>query len=112
MLEGYRGDLVDFSHSWMREQYLFLSGQKAGLEIGPIYERYGDLFTLDSIAQLRRVLEDTPEHFATDRVGIRRLLLFASEQYLEFSARELTERISAYETDTRIDVVVVMKVGL
>ena len=104
MLEGYRGDLVDFSRTWMREQYLFLSGQKAALEIAPIYDRYGDLFTLDSITQLRRVLEETPEQFATERVGVRRLLLFASEQFLEFSARELTERISAYETDTRIDV--------
>ena len=47
MLEGYRSDLVDFSRTWMREQYLFLSGQKAGLEIAPIYERYSDLFTLD-----------------------------------------------------------------
>ena len=105
MLEGYRSDLVDFSHAWMREQYLFLSGQKPGLEIAPIYDRYGDLFTLDSIAALRRVLEDTPEHFATERVGIRRLLLFASEQFLEFSAKELTEQVSAYEAGTRIDVV-------
>jgi len=104
MLEGFRSDLVDFSRTWMREQYLFLSGQKAGLEIAPIYERYGDLFTLDSITQLKRILEETPEHFATERVGVRRLLLFASEQFLEFSARELTERLCAYETDTRIDI--------
>ncbi len=104
MLEDYRSDLVDFSTAWMREQYLFLSGQKPGLEIAPIYERYGDLFTLDSIARLRRILEDTPEHFGTERVAVRRLLLFASEQFLEFSAKELTERISAYEAGTMIDV--------
>ena len=104
MLEGYRSDLVDFSQTWMREQYLFLSGQKAGLEIAPIYERFGDRFTLDSITQLRRVLEETPEHFTTERVGVRRLLLFASEQFLEFSARELTEQISRYENDTQIDI--------
>ena len=104
MLEDYRSDLVAFSTAWMREQYLFLSGQKPGLEIAPIYERYGALFTLDSITRLRRVLEETDEHFGTERVAVRRLLLFACEQFLECSAKELTERISATEAGTTIDV--------
>ena len=76
MLEDYRSDLIGFSTAWMREQYLFLSGQKNGLEIAPIYERYSDLFTLDSITRLRHALEEVPEHFGTERAAIRRLLLF------------------------------------
>jgi hypothetical protein len=104
MLETYRSDFVDFSTSWMREHYLFLSGQKAALEVAPIYDRHSDLFSRDSIDKLKQALAETPEHFDTERVRIRRLLLFATEQFLECSAKELTESISDHEARSTIQI--------
>ena len=97
MLDEYRREYTDFNTACLREQYLFHSGQKSGLEIAPIYDRYSDLFSLDSITRLKKNLEDTPAHFETERASLNRLLAFAVEQFLENSVKELTESISAYE---------------
>jgi len=103
MLEEYRRQYAEFNSTWMREYYLFLSGQKPDLEIAPIYDRYGDLFTRDSINSLKRSLDETPEHFEAERKAIKHLLIFAVEQYLENSAKNLTEAISEYESAATID---------
>ena len=103
MLEEYRRQYAEFNSTWMREYYLFLSGQKADLDIAPIYDRYGDLFTEGSIGSLKQSLEQTPEHFEADRKAIKHLLIFAVEQYLENSAKSLTEAISEYESAAVIE---------
>ena len=69
MLEEYRRQYAEFNSTWMREYYLFLSGQKADLEIAPIYDRYSDLFTRDSIASLKQSLDESPDHFETERTA-------------------------------------------
>ncbi|MFY9610224.1 MAG: hypothetical protein WAU45_16625 [Blastocatellia bacterium] len=102
MLEEYRRDYVHFNAACTREHYLFLSGQKTTLEIAPIYERYGDLFTRDSIERLRDELNQTPEHFETQRAGASRLLIFAAEQFLENSVKQLTEEINESEASATI----------
>lgn len=104
MLEEYRREYTDFYSAAMREYYLFLSGQKGSLELAPIYDRYADLFSADAISKLKQTLADTPEHFDTQRVGARRLLGVAIEQYLENSVKELIEAISEREAATKIDV--------
>lgn len=103
MLEEYRSQYAEFNATWMREYYLFLSGQKNDLEIAPIYDRYGDLFTKDSITGLKQSLDQTVEHFESERKAIKHLLIFAVEQYLENSAKKLTEAISDYESAATID---------
>lgn len=103
MLDEYRRDYTDFNTACLREQYLFHSGQKAGLEIAHIYDRYSDLFSLDSITRLKQNLKDTPEHFETERASLNRLLAFAVEQFLENSIKELTESISEYEAAAAIE---------
>ncbi len=103
MLEEYRRQYAEFNSIWMREYYLFLSGQKVDLEIAPIYDRYGDLFTKESIDGLKRSLDETSEHFESDRKSIKHLLIFAVEQYLENSAKNLTEAISEYESEATVE---------
>ncbi|MGA9770836.1 MAG: hypothetical protein WBV94_17480 [Blastocatellia bacterium] len=103
MLDEYRRDYTDFNTACLREQYLFHSGQKSGLEIAPIYERYSDLFSLDSITRLKQSMKDTPEHFETERASLNRLLAFAVEQFLENSVKELTQSISKYEVAAAIE---------
>jgi hypothetical protein len=103
MLDSYRLQYQEFNSAFMREFYLFLSGQKSSLDIVPIYERYGDLFTRDSIEKLRAELERTSSHFETTRKSISHLLMFAVEQFLENAAKQLTEQISEYESSSRIE---------
>ncbi len=103
MLNEYRREYAEFHAAAMREYYLFLSGQKTSLELAPIYERYSDLFTRDAIAKLNQTLEETPAHFETERMSVRRLLNFSVEQFLENSIKELTEQISEYEAAAKIE---------
>ncbi|MEK6299314.1 MAG: hypothetical protein AABO41_01210 [Acidobacteriota bacterium] len=102
MLDAYRRDYTDFNSACTREYYLFLSGQKTTLEIAPIYERYGDLFTRDSIQRLKDELSRTPEHFEMQRTATGRLLVFAVEQFLENSVKQLIEEISEHESSATI----------
>src|SRR5215217_589855 len=104
MLEEYRAEYADFHTAYMREYYLFLSGQKKNLELGPIYDRYGDLFSIDSLTRLKQSLDETPEHFETERAALKRLYNFAVEQFLEDSVKELTQEIGEYEAAATIRV--------
>lgn len=102
MLDEYRREYASFHTAHMREHYLFLSGQKNSLQLEPIYDRYGDLFSEDSVARLKQALDDTPEHFETERAAIHRLYTLAVEQFLENSVKELTQQISEYEASASI----------
>jgi hypothetical protein len=103
MLEEYRHGYAEFNAACLREQYLFLSGQKPRLEIAPIYERYSHLFSRDSINELKQRLDDMRDHFETERAATSRLLAFAVEQFLEDSVKQLTEAISDYEAEAAIE---------
>ncbi|HEY6331789.1 MAG TPA: hypothetical protein VI756_20850 [Blastocatellia bacterium] len=97
MIEAYRRDYEDFNAQLMNESYLYNSGQKAQLEIGPIYQRFGHLFDMEAIARLQGELEGTPAHFESQRVSITHFLVFAVNQYLDASVKGLTEEISREE---------------
>src|SRR5262249_7047043 len=103
MLEEYRREYADFNAQQMREYYLFLSGQKATLELTSIYERYSDLFSREAIARLQQLLREASPHFDTDCASIAHLLTFATDQFLENSAKRLTEEVSRYESSSNIE---------
>lgn len=103
MLDQYRRDFAEFNVACAREHYLFQSGQKNTLQITPIYERYGHLFERSLIYDLKRELSETPDHFETENVAIRRLFAFAAEQFLEDSVKRLTEEIGQYEANATVE---------
>lgn len=103
MLDQYRRDYAEFNAAVLREHYRFDSGQKATLDLAPIYERFGDLFARDAIDKLKQQLDETSAHFETERAGLSHLLTFAVEQFLENAARELTEAVSAFEAAATIE---------
>src|SRR5262245_49791015 len=96
MLEEYRREYANFNHHFMREYYLFLSGQKTELELTRIYERYSDLFTEDSIIRLKRLLDESSPDFELPRASINQLLVFATDHYLESAVKILTEEVSRF----------------
>ncbi len=103
MLEEYRREYTEFNHQFMREYYLFLSGQKPDLELTRIYERYSDLFSPDSLLRLKRLLDESSPDFETLRASISHLLIFATDHYLENSAKTLTEEVSRFESRSSIE---------
>ena len=103
MLEEYRRDYASFNTSLNRECYLFQSGLKSRLELGPIYERYSGLYGLDSICQLKRLHKECPPDSELERSSLHRLLAFAVEQFIAYSVRGLTEEISQYEARATIE---------
>jgi hypothetical protein len=103
MPDNYQSEYADFSSALMREYYLHHSGRKDELELALLYDRYGDLFTRDAIEKLKRNLEETSPHFETERAALGRLLLFATEQFLENSAKHITEEISQYECSASVE---------
>ena len=98
MLDEYRRKYSAFNTACMREHYLFLSGQKASLEIALIYEQYAELFGRESIDMLTREIDNTPDHFDAQQRSLLHLLAFAVEQFLEDSVKHLTEAISDFES--------------
>jgi oligoendopeptidase F len=103
MLEEYRREYADFNQQFMQEYYLFLSGQKAELELTRLYDRYSDLFTSDVILRLKQLLHESSPDFETPRASINRLLMFATDHYLENAAKQLTEEISRFESQSMIE---------
>ncbi|MFL6212956.1 MAG: hypothetical protein ACJ74J_03580 [Blastocatellia bacterium] len=103
MLEQYRRDYAGFNAAAMREHYLFGSGQKARLDLAPLYDRYNDLFSPDAINQLKQQLDETSAHFEADRASLSHLLQFAVEQFLDDAAKELTEEINDYEATATVE---------
>lgn len=103
MPDQYRREYADFNAACLREQYLFLSGQKPTLEISRIYDRYSDLFSKDSISTLKQSMDSTSDHFETERAALSRLLSFAIEHFLENSVKQLTEIISDHEAAAAIE---------
>lgn len=103
MLEEFSREYAEFNSALMSESYLFYSGQKPELIVGPIYERHSDLFAPDSIAQLKSLLDETDDYYESRSASLRRLLMFSIDQFLAASVKELTEKISEYETDATIE---------
>jgi oligoendopeptidase F len=102
MLEDFTRDYADFNAALMRESYLFHSGQKSQLELKPIYERYSDLYSLESVTGLKELLDETPINLDTKRASLRRLLSFAIDQYVAASVKDLTEAIGEYESKATV----------
>ena len=103
MLDDYRRDFEDFHTSLAREHYLFHSGQKNFLELGPIYERHGHLFDREVIDRLSSEI-DLSGRSEAECASLSRLLAFAVEHYLESSVRDLTEQIGQFEATATVEV--------
>ncbi|MBI3948990.1 MAG: hypothetical protein HY314_00835 [Acidobacteria bacterium] len=102
MLDKYRSELAAFQEALGREYFLHHSGQKKALELYPIYDRYADLFTREAIKSLKDQLESTPDHFERQRQGIKLLVAFVEEHFIEKQAQGLTEQIAQSESQATL----------
>lgn len=97
-LEEYRERLERFQEEVGLEHFLYFSGQKEHYELARIYGDYSDLFSRDSIDELKRLYRETPEHLESRRKSIKKLIAFAVQNHLELGVKELTESIAERES--------------
>jgi hypothetical protein len=89
----YRRDYAAYSAEAERARFEHRAGLSPRLELRPAEERYADLWTRDSVEDLRRALEETPAQFETGRAGLRALAGAAGLKYAESRAREVSEEL-------------------
>jgi hypothetical protein len=99
----YRRDYAAYLSSVERERFEHHAGLKPRLDPRPAEERHAELWTRDSVEALRRALEETPEHFETERAGLRALAGAASVKHAEDAAREVTEELGRCAESARVD---------
>ncbi len=102
MLDSYRQEFAQFHEALAREEYQYYSGQKTSLDLEPIYDRYGHLFTGEALEALRREREAIPPFFETAHRALDLLIAEATERALEMSVRSLTEQIARAESASEI----------
>lgn len=102
-LSDYRRDFSQYNSGLQLAHYKYRAGLEAELHLEPVIERYGDLFTHDTIRALKEALDATPENFETERKGLQALLGAAQMGFMEAEARELTEERARCESSARIE---------
>jgi hypothetical protein len=99
----YRRDYAAYFSSVERERFEHHAGLKPRLDLRPAEERHAELWTRDSVEALRRALEETPEHFETERAGLHALAGAASVKHAEDAAREVTEELRRCTESAQVD---------
>jgi hypothetical protein len=100
-LDQYRRQAEQFSEELSREYYLHLAGHKPELEIEPIYQRYADLFSRQSVERLREL------HGAAngdeDARRLRYLLHFAFDGLLGLETRSESAQLAGLEASLEVN---------
>jgi hypothetical protein len=95
-VDAYRQEADRFCADLDEQLYLHYAGLKEELDLAPVYERYGDLFTLATCRELGAAAEGTGG--ATD------LWKFACEGYLGALSNEDAEKVAELEATLEADV--------
>ncbi|MDT5059605.1 MAG: hypothetical protein QOH63_64 [Acidobacteriota bacterium] len=93
-VSDYRSDYAAYCSTLELAHYRHRAGLERELNLEPIYDRYGGLFTLSAIDDLEHYRQETPEHRETERAGLHKLSGSVRLGYLEAQARELTDEIA------------------
>ncbi|HEY0547455.1 MAG TPA: hypothetical protein VGC91_18890 [Pyrinomonadaceae bacterium] len=99
----YRREFAAYSSALERAHYQYRAGHDAELHVEPIYERYGDLFTREAIADLREAEQSAPAHLETERAGLHALWGAACIGFLDAQAKELTDEGALCESSARVE---------
>ncbi|MDT7777653.1 MAG: hypothetical protein QOC99_165 [Acidobacteriota bacterium] len=95
----YRRDYTAYRSAIERARFEYHAGfgqrpdLRPILDLRPIHERYADLWTRETIEDLRRAFEETHEQFETERAGLRALAGAAEVRHAEAGAREVTDEL-------------------
>ncbi len=94
-----RQDVENFSSELEREWYLNSSGLKEEVNLSPIYDRYGFLFTKKLVLALKEKRERAK---GEEERKLRHLQRFFASRYLVNTVKELTEKADTMESKETI----------
>src|SRR3954462_10992065 len=99
----YRRDYAEYHSAVERERFKLHAGLSSQSDLRAIEERYADLWTRESIEDLRRARGETPAQFETERAGLRALEGAACVKYAEAEARAVTEELRPCYASSRVE---------
>jgi hypothetical protein len=102
-ISEYRVQFASFKSSLELARYEHHVGQTSALNNDEIYDRYSDLFSPTTIADLQSLRDHTATDFDTERSGLQRLLTTAQLQQIELQASEITSELAYCESSQRIE---------
>jgi hypothetical protein len=98
----YRLDYAAYRSAVERALYEYRAGLSRRLELRPVEERYGELWTREAVEDLRRAHDETSETFETERTGLRSLAGAASLKHAESLAGEVTDELRRCTESARV----------
>lgn len=98
----YRREYAAFCRAFEHERYEYHAGLVAEPAFKRVFERFADIWTRESIEDLRRALKEIPGDFETERAALRALLFAAQCRYVEGQAGELREELARCESAAKI----------
>ncbi len=95
-IETYRTRMEEFEQTLNRELYLSYSGLKDRFEWNSVYSDYSDLFSRESLGEVKSELESTGESFSSKRQSLRKIHEFLIDQHLDYRVASLTQEIDTF----------------
>jgi hypothetical protein len=99
----YRRDYAAYHSAVERERFKLHAGLSSQSDLREIEERYAELWTRESIEDLRRACAETPAQFETERAALRALEGAACLKHAEASVREATEELRHCSASSRVE---------
>lgn len=100
VLAKIRIDAEEFIAELMKEYYMHMSGQKDSLDIGPIFEKYKHLFSLELAGETKDLMEGLS---GLELTGARNLHSFMIGEYISNAGKEITEELMNHQSTLFID---------
>lgn len=101
-IQDYRRDFAAYDSALILAHYNFRAGLVPELQIEPVYDRYGDLFTRAAIEELEAIARKTPASRETESRALSVLCGAARVGYMEAQARALTNERARCEATLRV----------
>jgi hypothetical protein len=101
-ISEYRDQFASFNSSRELARYQHHVGLTSAVNTHEIFDRYGALFSLETIGELRALLEQRPADLGTETKGLQKLLSAAQLMHVEMQTRELTEELARCESASAI----------
>src|SRR3982751_4844014 len=101
-ITAYRRQFASFNSSFELARYEYSVGPDNQFDSWRIYDRYGDLFSIDAISDLKSIGEQISPDLETERASLRRLLVAAQRHFAEIKAIEITNELAHCELSSTI----------
>lgn len=101
-ISEYRDHFASFNSSLELARYDYHVGLTTTVNHHEIFDRYSDLFRLESIDELKAHLELTSSDFGIEIRGLQKLLSAAQIRHVQLQVRELASELARCESATSI----------